>query len=76
MTIKNRPFKIGKIHGKKAMFLRIHVGKTKSKNGTEYEMSIHAKDSSPIIFCEKTKRWFTLSWADILNLARESGIGG
>ena len=65
--------KIGTVYGEKSMFLRSHVGEIKM-NGHTYELSIEAKTSCPIIFNEKQKLWFVLSWKDIFNLAKEAGI--
>lgn len=66
--------KHGKIHPKKTMFLRVEVGTATDKNKNTYVLSTNAKDNCPIVCCTKTGKWFTLSWKDIVNLARDAGI--
>ncbi len=64
----------GTIHDDKALFLRLHVGEANSEDGDKYEMSTNVADQSPIIHSKKSGQWFTLSWADIINMAVELGI--
>lgn len=64
----------GKIHDKRTMFLRIAAGDATADNGTKYELSVSASNNAPIVKSDKTGRWFTLSWQDILELAVEAGI--
>ena len=64
--------KIGKIYNK-AMFLRVHVGSATSTDGTVYDMST-STTGSPLIYSNKSKRFFALSWEDILSLALVMGI--
>lgn len=66
--------KHGKIYPKKTLFLRIHVGEAKDQNKNTYELSTSANNASPIVCSKKTGKWFTLSWTDIMNLARDAGI--
>lgn len=66
--------KHGKIHPKKTLFLRVDVGKATDENKNTYELSTNINDNSPIVCSEKTGKWFTLSWTDIMNLARDANI--
>lgn len=66
--------KHGKIHPKRTLFLRVHVGEAKDENKNTYELSINANDTSPLVCSKKTGKYFTLSWEDIMNLARDADI--
>ncbi len=67
---------IGTIHDPKTLFLRLTVGTATSSADVKlkYEMSINMADNRPIVLSEKTGKWFTLSWTDIITLAVEAGI--
>lgn len=66
--------KIGTLHDKDSLFFRVYSGEAKDKSGRKYELSVCAGKNSPIIRSEATGLWFTLSWTDIINLAKDSGI--
>ncbi len=65
---------IGQLHPPTTLFFRIDVGTAKDPNGSVFEITAHTADKTPIVRSEKTGRWFTLSWEDIINLALEAGI--
>ena len=54
------------------MFLRVHAG-TAEYGKLKYEMA-YLMGGSPIVESKQTGKWFTLSWQDILDLARKAGI--
>ena len=66
--------KFGNIHHEDTLFLRIHVGTATEKNGNAYTMSTNAITQSPILHSEKTGKYFTLPWQEIISLAIEQGI--
>lgn len=66
--------KIGKIHPPESMFLRKNVGTAKADDGTVYELTTTFSDGSPIVNSDKTGKYFTLSWTDIINLAVDAGL--
>ncbi len=68
--------KIGKIYPAKTLFFRQSVGTCKDSRGDKYELSLNVGGSVPIIKNERTGLWYTLSWSDIVNLARKAGIDG
>ena len=66
--------KRGKIHSASEMFLRIHVGTATATDNTKYEMSLIASSQTPLIMNMKTRKYFSLPWEDIINLAVDNGI--
>lgn len=71
---KGHKMKHGKIHPKKTMFLRIEVGKATGINNLAYDLTLNAHNNTPIVESQKSGKWFTLSWTDIINLAVKAGI--
>lgn len=68
---------LGKIHPSKTLFLRETVGEaTDNKTGVKYEMTNGVGGGGPIVRSSKTGKWFTLSWSEIINLAKKAGIDG
>lgn len=65
---------VGKILPSKSLILRHQVGEAEGTNGLSYEMTAAVNDLSPIVRSAKTKKWYTLSWKDIINLAVGAGI--
>ncbi len=63
-----------KIHKKGTLFLRTHVGKATDNDGNSYEMALNVNNSVPIIRSEKTGKWATISWGDIIELAVQAGV--
>ena len=63
----------GHIHAPETMFFRLEVGTAESKDG-QYEMSLNIGGSHPIVRSTVTGQWYTISWRDIVNLARKKGI--
>lgn len=63
---------VGQVHDKDVLFLRVDAGTAKSDENN-FQLSINL-DHSPLILCEETGKWFSLSWKDILALAVEAGI--
>jgi len=39
-----------------------------------YELAIQRGDKAPIVRSNTTGKWFTLTWAEIINLAVDAGI--
>lgn len=56
------------------MFLRVNVGLAKEPGGDEYELTVNAGGYTPIIRNMRTKRWFTMTWPDLIEIARKAGI--
>lgn len=69
---KTKP--IGTIHGKYAMFLRVHVGKGSHPDFGSFELSANAGGYMPMVRSDKTGKTFILSWSDIVNLAEKAGV--
>ena len=65
--------KVGKIYPSKTLFLRENVG-TAAEGKLKYEMTTIIGSNTPLIHSEQTGKWFSLTWPDILNLARAAGI--
>lgn len=64
----------GTLHPSRTLMLRVHVGTAESDDGTKYTLSVNAAGYAPIVHSDKTGRWFTLSWQDIVDLAIAKGI--
>jgi hypothetical protein len=64
---------IGEILPPDSMILRNHVGEA-SLGEIKYDMSFVATTGQPLIHNKNNRKWFTLSWEDILNLAHRAGI--
>lgn len=65
---------MGKIEHDK-LYMRAYVGEAKLPDGTVLEMSCQGiAQGAPIIYCPKTRKWFLLSWEDILTMAVKAGI--
>jgi hypothetical protein len=64
---------VGTLHPRGTMFLRIFVG-TAKEGREEYEMSLAAGGESPLITSKRTGKIFSLSWEQMLELARRAGI--
>ena len=65
---------IGKVYPLRTMFLRVGVGTGEDNVGNKYDIATNISDSSPIVYSQQTKKYFTLSWADIIRLAVKAGI--
>ena len=63
----------GKIMPAKTMILRVAAGEAEAADGTKYECSTNV-NRTPLIRSGKTKKWFALSWEDIIELAIQAGI--
>ncbi|WP_427500768.1 hypothetical protein ACQE3E_15495 [Methylomonas sp. MED-D] len=64
---------IGTIHPKGTMLLRERVGEAETKNGVKIEMSL-VNFHTPCIECINTGKFYTVSWADLLELAMAAGV--
>lgn len=67
-----KKMKIGKLHKKGSLLLRQRVGDAKGKVNS-FEMSL-STDRSPLIECNQTGKYYSLSWSDIIKLAEMNGI--
>lgn len=63
---------IGEILPPRSMILRQHIGEA-SCGDLKYEMST-GMNGAPIVRSKQTGKWFTISWAKILELADKAGI--
>lgn len=64
---------IGTIHPKQTMVLRVHIGTMKTD---EFDFTLStAMAGMPLVYCNKTDRYFSLSWQEICELAIEAGLG-
>jgi len=63
---------IGEIHKPRTLFLRNHVGEA-TRGKLSYKMST-LMIGTPVVQSCQTGQWFTLSWENILELARAAGI--
>lgn len=63
---------IGKIHDKKTMLLRFHVGTAEAVK-KKYYMAL-SNATTPIIISEQTGKYFSLGWDEIIDLAIIAGI--
>jgi hypothetical protein len=64
---------IGTLHPKGTEFVRIRVG-SMSTDGLLFELSTPSP-GLPLVLCFKTKRYFSLNWEQICELAIEAGLG-
>jgi hypothetical protein len=64
----------GKIHPPRTALIRVHVGDATDECGNKFQMSTLPAQGTPCIYSERTGKYYTLSWQDILDLAIESGI--
>lgn len=65
--------KYGKVLPAKTLILRIHVGEARDITGVVYELS-NTPGGTPLIKSSKTEKWFSLSWQDMVNMAKRAGI--
>lgn len=66
--------KRGEIHPPRTLFLRQNVGTLTGDDGSQFEATVNMGDLTPILKSEKTGKWFTLSWQDIVEMGIEAGI--
>lgn len=64
---------IGLVQSKDRLFLRMSVGTATLGEG-KYEMSTNIGDSSPMIRSQKTGKWWSITWNQLLDLAIKAGI--
>ncbi len=64
----------GTIHPERTLFLRHACGSATDKEGRKYDLTLNVSDMSPIVESGQTKKYFTLSWQDIIDLAVEKGV--
>lgn len=62
----------GTIHGKSTMILRFAVG-TSENDGQRYEVST-SNFHEPIFRSEKTGKYWTIKWEELIAMAIEAGI--
>lgn len=65
---------VGTIHNKDSLFLRIDGGTADSPQTGKFELAVNMGSSTPIIRSERTGKWFSLSWEDIIRLGIDAGI--
>lgn len=66
---------VGEIIPKGALVLRTHAGDVRGNDDELlYELTMNTMSGTPCIRSERTKKMFTLSWEDILGLAKAAGI--
>lgn len=65
--------KRGKIVESTTLILRISCGEATDETGMKYELTT-SPTGNPIIRSEKTRRFFVLSWDDIIEMAQDAGI--
>jgi hypothetical protein len=65
---------VGRLYPPGTMFLRQNVGNATAENGDVYELTLNVGASHPIIRSEKTGRWWTVSWQELIGLAIKGGI--
>lgn len=62
----------GKIHPRKSLFLRTHVGMA-TREKLAYDMAT-LPTGEPIVQSKQTGKWYVLAWTEILTLAEQAGI--
>jgi hypothetical protein len=66
---------IGTIHPQNALImLTEHCGTAKDEQ-YDWDLSLGCLSRSPVIYCNKTKRYWSLSWQEICELAQAAGLG-
>lgn len=63
---------IGQVFGPNTYFLRLDVGSAKA-HGNTYELATNS-DGAPLVRSAKTGRFYCVPWAQLLQLAIDSGI--
>ncbi len=53
--------------------MRICAGKCTAETGVEYEL-YNGANGVPMVQNQKTKKWYSLSWREIVDMARDKGI--
>jgi len=66
--------KPGTVHPRTTkMFLRVHGGEA-AVDDRKYEFSSNIVGGNPIILSHQTRKWFTLNWQEIIEMAIDAGI--
>lgn len=65
---------IGTLHDPLTMFLQLAVGSATDSSGTVYSLSVSAGNNAPIITNTVTRRSWSVSWSELIALARVAGI--
>lgn len=65
---------IGTLSPPKTLFFRVDAGEAAERGGDTYQLAIDVASNVPIIRNQRTGRWFSLSWRDIIGLAKTAGI--
>ena len=64
----------GTLHPKNTLFFRMEVGTASDEDGNKFILTSCVAKGSPIVTHEGTGQIFTLSWQDIISLAKEKGV--
>ena len=64
----------GALHDKNTLFLREEVGLATLRD--EYELSVNMGGLHPIIRNNRTGLWWTITWGQLVQLAKADGIDG
>lgn len=59
---------------KDKLFFDIGVGDAEDDEGTQYTLTVSATSFVPRVHCVRTGRTFSLSWQDIIALAKLAGV--
>lgn len=65
---------IGTLHDNTALFLRQDVGSAEVEGHGKFELTTNVGGSTPIIRCEATGKWWTITWKDLVGLAIDAGV--
>lgn len=65
---------IGLIYPKDTLFLVQHIGEAGEPNKPEYTLYIGGMNAAPFIQSTKTGRIFTISWNDLVKIAKDAGV--
>ena len=65
--------KYGQMLAAKSLILRIYFGEAKDCVGVKYELST-TPGGTPLVKSGKTGKTFSLSWTDVINMAKAAGV--
>lgn len=66
--------KIGLIKGRQTLFFRADCGEAQEQGGDKYELSTNMGGGMPIVRNERTGKWWTITWKEMIDIAKKMGI--
>ena len=65
----------GEIIGRNHLLMTVSAGEAEDeRTGTIYQLSTAINNGAPVIYNERTRKYWTIGWKELLEMADASGI--